>query len=100
MSFRVAKGVYFRTSSFRGHPVETTERVHVDTGIMAVTTKHVYFGGNQKNFRINFDKIVSFIPFSNGVGIQRDAATAKPQFLMTGDGWFTYNLLTNIANIG
>ena len=39
--------------------------------------------------------IVTDMPYSDGVGIQRDAATAKPQFFITGDVWFTYNLLIN-----
>lgn len=99
MSFRVAKGVYFRTGSFRGHPVETTERVHMGRGLMAVTNKHLYFASSQKTFRTRLDKIVSFMPFSDGVGIQRDAATAKPQFFITRDGWFTYNLLINAGNV-
>lgn len=40
MSFRIAKGVYYRVGSFRGRPVETTEVIRIDTGILAVTTKH------------------------------------------------------------
>jgi hypothetical protein len=100
VSFRIAKGVYYRVGGFRGHPVETTERVYVDKGMLAVTTKHLYFGGNKKSFRVRLDKIVSFIPFSNGIGIQRDAASAKPQYFITGDGWFIYNLLTNVSHIG
>src|SRR5436309_2915272 len=32
VSVRVAKGLYFRTSAFHGRPIDTTERVHVDTG--------------------------------------------------------------------
>jgi hypothetical protein len=99
VSFRVAKGVYFRTGGFKGRPVETTERVHLGTGIMAVTDKHIYFTSSQKTFRVRLDKIVSFMPFSDGIGIQRDAATAKPQFFITGDGWFTYNLLINVGNV-
>lgn len=39
------------------------------------------------------------IPFEDGVGIHRDAQTAKPQIFLTGDGWFTYNLLANAANV-
>lgn len=39
------------------------------------------------------------MPFSNGVSIQREAATAKPQFFLTGDGWFVYNLMINVANV-
>ena len=27
----------------------------------------------------------------------RDAQTAKPQTFRTGDGWFPYNLVTNLA---
>ena len=99
VSFRIAKGVYYRVGSFRGRPVETPEKVHVDTGILAVTTKHLYFQGQTKIFRVRLDKIVSFMPYSDGVGIQRDAATAKPQFFITGDGWFTYNLLINVAKL-
>lgn len=99
VSFRIAKGVYYRIGSFRGRPVEVTEKVFVDRGILAVTTKHLYFHGFKKAFRVRLDKVVSFMPYSDGIGIQRDAATAKPQFFMTGDGWFTYNLLINVANL-
>ncbi|GFN23678.1 hypothetical protein [Thermanaeromonas sp. C210] len=100
VSFRIAKGVYYRVGSFRGRPVEITEKVLVDRGILAVTTKHLYFQGAKKAFRVRWDKVVSFMPYSDGIGIQRDATTAKPQFFVTGDGWFTYNLLANIANLG
>jgi hypothetical protein len=99
VSVRVAKGVYYRTGGFRGNPVETTERVHIDTGLLAVTTKHLYFAGAAKSFRIRHDKIVSFTPYSDGVAIQRDAQSAKPQVFVTGDGWFTHNLLANIGNV-
>jgi hypothetical protein len=94
------QGDIFRTGGFKGRPVETTERVHMGTGIMAVTNKHIYFSSTQKTFRVRLDKIVSFIPYSDGVGIQRDAATAKPQYFITREGWFTYNLLMNAGNVG
>lgn len=98
VSFRIAKGVYYRIGSFKGYPVETQEKVRVDTGILAVTTKHIYFGGERKSFRVPYNKIVSFTPYSDGIGIQRDASSAKPQIFVTGDGWFTYNLVVNLAN--
>jgi len=31
--------------------------------------------------------------------VQRDAQTAKAQSFQTGDGWFTYNLITNLAQM-
>lgn len=99
VSFRIAKGVYYRAGTFRGTPVETTERTSMGTGILGVTNKHIYFAGPMKTFRIRHDKIVSVVPFSDGVGIQRDGATAKPQTFVTGDGWFTYNMLMNVSNL-
>ena len=50
-----------------------------------------------EEFRVRYDKIVAFEPFSDGFGIMRDAQTAKPQTFRTGDGWFPYNLVTNLA---
>jgi len=99
VSIRIAKGLYYRTGAFRGHPVEKSQMVHADTGIFGVTNKHVYFTGTSKSFRIRHDKVVSLIPYSDGVGLQRDAATAKPQIFVTGDGWFTYNLLLNVSKL-
>lgn len=98
-SIRVAKGLYFRVGGFRGRPVESSENVHVDTGLLGITNKHVYFAGPMKSFRIPYDKIVSMTPYSDGVGIQRDAASAKPQSFVMGDGWFIYNLLMNLTKI-
>jgi hypothetical protein len=99
VSIRIAKGVYYRVGDFRGQLVTRTERVHGDMGSLAVTNKHIYFAGLQKSLRVRHDKIVSFIPFSDGIGIVRDAATAKPQIFVTGDGWFTYNLLMNVSQL-
>lgn len=99
VSIRIAKGLYYRTGAFKGERVQTSETVHVDTGLLGVTNKHIYFTGSSKSFRINYNKIVSFEPFSDGIGVQRDTQTAKPQSFLTGDGWFTYNLITNLAQM-
>ena len=99
VSVRVMKGVYYHVSGFKGHAIDKTERVHVDTGIVAITTKQIYFSGSKKAFRIPYTKIVSFEPFTNGLGIIRDAASARPQIFVTHDGWFTYNLVSNLARL-
>jgi hypothetical protein len=99
VSIRVMKGVYYRVGAFKGQPIDRTERVHVDTGIVATTNKHIYFVGPKKSLRVPYAKIVSFQPFADGIGVVRDAASAKPQIFLTGDGWFTYNLVTNLAHL-
>jgi hypothetical protein len=98
-SVRVARGVYYRVGGFRGEAVQNAETVLVDTGLLGVTQEHLYFAGPLKSFRVRFDKIVSFTPYSDGIGFQRDALTAKPQALLTGDGWFVYNLVTNLSSL-
>ncbi|HFD31379.1 MAG TPA: hypothetical protein ENJ28_01510 [Gammaproteobacteria bacterium] len=99
VSIRIAKGLYYRAGAFKGERVQTSETIHADTGLLGVTNKHIYFAGPSKRFRINYNKIVAFEPFSDGIGVQRDAQTAKPQSFSTGDGWFTYNLITNLAQM-
>ena len=99
VSIRVARGLYYRPSTFQSRPIEWEEAVHADTGMLGLTTKHIYFAGSRKRFRVRYDKIVAFEPFSDGSGIMRDAQTAKPQTLRTGDGWFAYNLATNLARM-
>lgn len=99
VSIRVMKGVYYRVGAFNGEAIKSTERVHVDTGLVVVTNKNIHFAGPQKSLRIPYPKIVSFEPYSDGFGIMRDTTTAKPQLFVTGDGWFTYNLVTNLSQL-
>ena len=99
LSIRVARGVYYRPSSFRSRTVEWDETSRVDTGLLGLTTKHIYFAGSKKRFRVRYDRIVTFEPYEDGIGIMREAQTAKPQTFITGDGWFAFNLATNLAQM-
>lgn len=99
VSIRIAKGLYYRVSAFKGEAVNTTVRTAVDRGTMLITDKNIYFAGPAKSLRLPYSKIVSFQPFADGFGIIRDGANAKPQLFITGDGWFTFNLVTNLARL-
>ena len=99
LSIRIARGVYYRPSAFRSRAIEWEETVHQDTGLLGFTTKHIYFSGPKKKFRVRYDKIVDFEPYDDGFGIMKDNQTAKPQVLRTGDGWFSYNLAVNLAQM-
>ncbi len=61
LSIRIAKGLYYRTGSFKGEKVQTSETVHVDTGLLGITNKHLYFAGSFKRFRIV--KLLRLNPF-------------------------------------
>jgi len=99
VGIRIAKGVYYKVGAFKGERISTSETTHVDTGLFGITNKHIYFSGDEKSFRIKLDKIVSFKPSENGITIHKDTASAKPQSFITDDGWFTYNLVKNLAKL-
>ena len=97
-SVRICRGVYWRIGQFLSRSVPYTETTSYG-GYLGVTTKHLYFSGSESGFRIPYDKIVSWEPYSDGIGITRGVASAKPQLFVTGDGWFTYNLVMNLAQM-
>ena len=83
LSIRVARCAYHRPGTFWSRAVEWAETLHRDTGLLGFTTKHLYFSGAKKKFRVRYDRIVNYEPFSDGFGIMRDSRTAKPQKLQT-----------------
>ena len=92
LSIRVARGLYHRHSTFRSWPIEWEETVHPGTGMLGLTTRHIYFAGNRKRFRVRYDWIVTLDPHDDGSGTMRDDQTGRPQYFRTGDGWSGYNL--------
>lgn len=98
-SIRVARGVYYRTGAFRGQPVDTVEKLYLGKGMLGFTNKHLYFFNYRTSFRIRYDKIISVVPNSDGFTLLKDGATAKPQSFVDGDGWFSYNLISNLSQL-
>ena len=99
VSVRVMKGVSYKVGAYKGHTISQTELTQVGSGGFFLTDKNVYFVSSTKSIKIPYKKIISFEPYSDGIVINRDTATAKPQIFITGDGLFTYNLATNLANL-
>lgn len=100
MSFRVAKGVYYRTSAFKGHPIE--ERYHEDLGVgaLTITNKNIVWTGS-KAIKVSLKKIVSVQGYSDGVGLQLEGVRAKPVIFQAGkgEGWFLTNLAENLPGL-
>ena len=100
-SIRVVQGVYFRVGRSKGRPVEYDEVVSRGLGLLAVTTKHIYFHGDSRSFRISFNKIVSVECLSDGVGITRDRASGHPEFFIVGaeEVDFAYDLIQAVPSV-
>jgi hypothetical protein len=98
-SLRVAKGLYVRLGNYKGESVKSLETVHLDTGHLAFTDKQIYFYGSNKAFKLPYNRILAVEPLKEGVKIQKTHANAFPITLITGDGWFTYNLIINLHKL-
>ena len=96
VSVRITKGVYYRTGAFKGRRVEVEELKNIGTGIVALTSKHIYFGGSQTSFKVPYSKIVALNTYSDGIQIQKDGVRSKPQIFKGLDGWFASNIITNL----
>jgi hypothetical protein len=99
VSIRIAKGLYYRTGSFKGNPVKIEEMKYISHGLVALTNRQLYFGSSSKNFKIPYNKLVTIEPYEDGVGLQKDGANTKPQVFKGLDGWFTYNLISNLNQL-
>ena len=98
-SIRVAKGLYYRPGVYKSSVRSWDETVHVATGDLGLTDKHLYFSGyGAKGFRIRYSRIVTIDPDGDGFTVFRDVQNAKPQTFRTGDGWFSYNIIDLLAS--
>jgi len=95
-SIRIAKGVYYRVGTFKGQPVKIEEMKYISEGLVALTNKQIYFASSTKNFKVPYNKIVTIDPYEDGIGLQKDGVNTKPQVFKGLDGWFTYNLISNL----
>lgn len=96
MSFRIMKGVYYRTGGFKGHPVETSYMQRIGIGSVCLTDRNLYFASPDKSLKIPYNKILSIESFSNGISLQKDGVNDKPIFLEGINSWFTYNVIANL----
>lgn len=98
VSFRVAKGVYYRTGGFKAQPVKQEVNQLIGTGLLVLTNKHLYFHCPEKSLKIPYNKIISLQSYQNALGIQKDGVSAKPMTFENIDEWFVYNLISNLNN--
>lgn len=95
-SFRICKGVTYRTGQFKGHPVEHSYMETIGTGSMVVTNKHIYFHCPTASVKVPFSKLVGVTPYSDGIELHKDEAKPKRIVFQGFDSWFVVNVLANI----
>ena len=87
-------------TSWRRYPQYSLGISKVDDGTICLTTKHLYFVGDSKTFRIQHAKLLSIerdtLNRLKGIKLQRDVQSAKYQYFMIDQKnaevlyWLTY----------
>ena len=74
-SFRlkIMKGMYYRSGSVSVERITSDILSHIDSGTAYVTNKRLIFVGSRKNTNILLSKVLSVIPYSDGIGIEKDS---------------------------
>jgi hypothetical protein len=76
---RIAKGIYLRLGEVAVQPVQEDILKHIDSGTVFLTNKRLIFMGVRKNTTIQLKKVLDFVPYSNGIEIEKE--TGKSPFL-------------------
>ena len=80
VSFRIAKGVSYRTGAIRGKSVVVgTELQVADSGILAVTSQRIAYLGN-KTIELSYAKLMNLDVFSDGVRVHVSNRQNAPLF--------------------
>ena len=93
-SFRVMKGVTYRTGGFKGHPVEHSYMDSAGIGSLYITNKHIVFHSPMRSVRIPYKKIIGLNPYQDGMGVQQDGANANRLVFQSFDCSFVLNLMS------
>jgi hypothetical protein len=99
VSIKIAKGLYYRAGAFKGNPVQIEEMKCIGIGMVILTNKNFYFTSSNKNLKIPYNRIITIDQYEDGIGLQKDGVNTKPQIFKGLDGWFTYNLISNLNKI-
>ncbi|WP_252224505.1 MULTISPECIES: hypothetical protein [unclassified Clostridium] len=93
MSFRIAKGVTYRTSGSKR--ISIRENVAEDyAGMLNITNKRVIFIG-EKGFNHNIDTLISIVPYSDAIEMQ---FSSKNYIIMTNNGNYIYQIVQRLVD--
>ena len=95
-SFRVCKGVTYRTGQFKGRPVEHSYLDTIGNGSLVVTNKHLYFHCATASVKIPYSKLVGVTPYSDGLEVHKEEAKPKRTVFQGFDSWFIMSVLNHI----
>lgn len=98
-SFRIIKGVYYRTGQIKGKPVEHSTMEFNGRGSLYITNKNLIFHSQQKGLKIPFSKIIGIDTYSDGIEVHKDGKKETRLTMQGFDPWFLLNVLSHINSL-
>ena len=71
VSIKIMKGLYYRAGSFNVQRITQEEMRQISSGTLYITNKRIVFHGDPKNASIRFSSVISFVPYSDGIEIEK-----------------------------
>ena len=99
MSYRICKGITYRTGSFKGRPVERSSMDKVGVGSLVITNKHFFFHCPTASVKIPYSKLVGVTPYSDGLEVHKEEAKPKRTVFQGFDAWLVMNVLNQVNNL-
>jgi hypothetical protein len=96
VSIRVMKGVYYRVGAYHGHPIKTQYLSDEGRGVFVIASHNVYFWSPRKAMKIPAKKIISVVPYSDGLQIMRDGANSAPHIFKLDDPAFAADVIARL----
>ncbi|HEX8618203.1 MAG TPA: hypothetical protein VF911_11510 [Thermoanaerobaculia bacterium] len=94
---KIMKGVYYRVGSTQTHRVTRDVLRHIDSGTLYITNKRVIFDGSKKNNAIRLANVLSVIPYSDGIELEKTSGR-NPIFTVGDAEWLTILLTSRLAH--
>lgn len=89
-SFRVCKGVTYRTGQQRGHPIEETY-TEKNKGLLYITDKRIIFVSSKNAFDKKLKSLTAVTPYTNAVQFQ---FSSKTYTVLVPDGGIVADLIS------
>lgn len=82
VSFRIARGVYYRVGATQPQRVTSKGLTEIDRGTLYLTNRRVLFDGERRNSTIPLSNLISFQVYADG--LQLEKSTGRSHYLLFG----------------
>jgi len=88
---RIMKGLYYRAGGYNIERITQEEMREVSSGTLYITSKRIVFHGEPKNASIRFSSVISYVPYSDAIEIEK--TSGRNPIFRVNDGEYASVLL-------